>query len=154
MGEVKVDINPVTEEQSGDLSQRLIRAEEYMEHELVFGIEDRYIFAQSVDEGYDYTIYDIDGKELDGGVYDNPDISIYEAVNDIVEDLKQKPDTNGTKGAITAESELNPLNCEEFLAEHICYQEEYGNQDVAPVVIEARREIQEKKEEHLQQKKR
>ena len=59
--------------------------------------------------------------------------------------MKQKPDTNGTKGAITAESELNPLNCEEFLAEHICYQEEYGNQDVAPVVIEARREIQEKK---------
>lgn len=297
IGEVKVDINPVTEEQSGDLSQRLIRAEEYMEQELVFGIEDRYIFAQSVDEGYDYTIY--------------------EAVNDIVEDLKQKPDTNGTKGAITAESRLNPLNCEEFLdeleqkskvepvltfivaecgefhqlgeyyddittveeaiekweqlrdsplngvasigilshkpggnsledeqvdlvtrkvldldmlryyptirndkralemiaalashlpdigvigeipyelslqmmlyeldpekeifsederalieeyalqfgdmnrsrelAEHICYQEKYGNQDVAPVVIEARREIQEKKEEHLQQKKR
>ena len=64
----------MTEEQSGDLSQRLIRAEEYMEQELVFGIEDRYIFAQSVDEGYDYTIY--------------------EAVNDIVEDLKQKPDTN------------------------------------------------------------
>ena len=97
IGEVKVDINPVTEEQSGDLSQRLIRAEEYMEQELVFGIEDRYIFAQSVDEGYDYTIY--------------------EAVNDIVEDLKQKPDTNGTKGAITAESRLNPLNCEEFLDE-------------------------------------
>ena len=38
--------------------------------------------------------------------------------------------------------------------EHICYQEEYGNQDVAPVVIEARSEIQEKKEEHLHQKKR
>ena len=81
IGEVKVDINPVTEEQSGDLSERLIRAEEYMEQELVFGIEDRYIFAQSVDEGYDYTIYDMEGKELDGGVYDNPDISIYEAVN-------------------------------------------------------------------------
>ena len=154
IGEVKVDINPVTEEQSGDLSERLIRAEEYMEQELAFRIEDRFITIQSVDEGYDYTIYDVDGKELDGGVYDNPDISIYEAVNDIVEDLKQKPDTNGTKGAITAESKLNPLNCEEFRDEHICYQEEYGNQDVAPVVIEARREIQEKKEEHLHQRKR
>ena len=127
IGEVKVDINPVTEEQSGALSKRLIRAEEYMEQELAFAIEDRYIFAQSVDEGYDYTIYDMEGKELDGGVYDNPDISIYEAVKDIVEDLKQKPDTNGTKGAITAESKLNPLNCEEFRDEHICYQEEYGN---------------------------
>ena len=43
IGEVKVDINPVTEEISGDFSERLIRAEEYMEQELVFGIEDRYI---------------------------------------------------------------------------------------------------------------
>lgn len=117
IGEVEVDINPVTEEKSGDLSERLIRAEEYMEQELAFGIEDRFITIQSVDEGYDYTIYGEDFKEIDGGVYDNPDISIYEAVNDIVEDLKQKPDTNGTKGAITAESELNPLNCEEFLDE-------------------------------------
>ena len=46
------------------------------------------------------------------------------------------------------------MNRSRELAERICYQEEYGNQDVAPVVIEARREIQEKKEEHLQQKKR
>ena len=64
IGEVKVDINPVTEEQSGDLSERLIRAEEYMEQELAFRIEDRFITIQSVDEGYDYTIYDVDGKEL------------------------------------------------------------------------------------------
>lgn len=43
------------------------------------------------------------------------------------------------------------------LAERICYQEEYGNQDVAPAVIAAKKEIeeeQEKKEEHLHQKKR
>ena len=117
IGEVAVDINPVTEEQSGDLSQRLIRAEEYMEQELAFRIEDRFITIQSVDEGYDYTIYGEDFKEIDGGVYDNPELSIYEAFNDIVEDLKQKPDTNGTKGAITEESKLIPLNCEEFLDE-------------------------------------
>ena len=49
IGEVKVDINPVTEQQSGDLSERLIRAEEYMEQELAFGIEDRYITIQFVD---------------------------------------------------------------------------------------------------------
>lgn len=43
------------------------------------------------------------------------------------------------------------------LAEHICYQEEFGNQDVAPAVIEARWEIQEelqKKEQNLHQRKR
>ena len=49
--------------------------------------------------------------------------------------------------------QFRDMNCSRELAEHICYQEEYGNQDVAPVVIEARREIQEKKE-HLHQKKR
>lgn len=50
--------------------------------------------------------------------------------------------------------QFRDMNRSRELAERICYQEEYGNQDVAPVVIEARREIQEKKEEHLQQKKR
>ena len=50
--------------------------------------------------------------------------------------------------------QFRDMNRSRELAEHICYQEEYGNQDVAPVVIEARREIQQKKEEHLQQRKR
>ena len=43
------------------------------------------------------------------------------------------------------------------LAERICYQEEFGNQDVAPAVIEARKEMQEaqeKKEEKMYQRKR
>ena len=43
------------------------------------------------------------------------------------------------------------------LARYICYQEKFGNQDVALVVIEARREMQERqggKEERLRQKKR
>ena len=42
------------------------------------------------------------------------------------------------------------------LARNICYQEKFGNQDVALVVIEARREMQERqgeKEERLRQKK-
>mgnify|MGYP004461589433 CR=1 FL=1 len=50
--------------------------------------------------------------------------------------------------------QFRDMNRSRELAEYICYQEEYGNQDVAPVVIEARRAIQEKKEEHLPQKKR
>ena len=41
--------------------------------------------------------------------------------------------------------QFRDMNRSRELAERICYQEEYGNQDVAPVVIEARREIQEKK---------
>ncbi len=39
--------------------------------------------------GYDYTIYDMDYRELDGGVYDNPDITIRQALDEIVTDLKE-----------------------------------------------------------------
>lgn len=90
------------------------RATQYMEQELAFSIADRFIKIQEVYDGYDYTIYGEDFKEIDGGVYDNPDISIYEALNDIVDDLKMNPDTNGAKGKIEENSELVPVNLEEL----------------------------------------
>ncbi len=57
--------------------------------ELAVAIADRYISIHEVDDGYDYTIYDWNYKELDGGVYDNPDISIREALNEIITDLRE-----------------------------------------------------------------
>ena len=42
-------------------------------------IGDNYFMIQKSEDGYDYTFYDKDYLELDGGVYDNPDISISEA---------------------------------------------------------------------------
>lgn len=114
IGDIKVDINPIKEGKSGNIVEFLDRATYYMEQELVFSIADRYIIIQDATEGYEYTIYDADFKEIDGGVYDNPDISIYEAVDEIVEDLKRHPDTNGTKGSIEESSMLVPLNMEEF----------------------------------------
>ena len=50
--------------------------------------------------------------------------------------------------------QFRDMNRSRELAEHICYQEEYGNQDVALLVINARRDILEKTEEHLQHRKR
>lgn len=44
--------------------------------ELAFQLGDRYICIQETSEGYDYTIYDMNYLELDGGVYDNPNITI------------------------------------------------------------------------------
>lgn len=114
IGDIKVDINPIKEGKSGNIVEFLDRATYYMEQELVFSIADRYIIIQDATEGYEYTIYNADFKEIDGGVYDNPDISIYEAVDEIVEDLKRHPDTNGTKGSIEESSILVPLNMEEF----------------------------------------
>ena len=56
--------------------------------ELAVAVEDKYISIHRVEDGYDYTIYHADYREFDGGVYDNPDISIHTALDEIVADLK------------------------------------------------------------------
>lgn len=80
------------------------------ETELAFQIADRYITIQEVEGGYDYSIMDTDYKEIDGGVYDNPEVYIREALHDIVEDLKSEPDYNGAKGNIGEDDELMPMD--------------------------------------------
>lgn len=94
-----------------------MRYDESRETELAFQIADRIISIQECDEGYDYSIMDLQYREIDGGVYDNPDIGIREALQDIVDDLKQNPDTNGAKGNITVEDELIPLDYDEVVME-------------------------------------
>lgn len=80
------------------------------ETELAFQIADRFISIQETDGGYDYSIMGADYKEIDGGVYDNPDVSIREALNDIVEDLKENPFDNGARGNISDKDELIPID--------------------------------------------
>ena len=80
------------------------------ETELAFQIADRFISIQEVDGGYDYSIMGADYKEIDGGVYDNPDVSIREAFDDILTDLKDNPFDNGAKGNIRDNDELIPID--------------------------------------------
>lgn len=54
--------------------------------ELAYKIDDKYFAIQKTEEGYDYTFYALDYDEIDGGVYDNPDISMRQAIEDILED--------------------------------------------------------------------
>ena len=110
----KVDINPIKEDKSGNIAEFLQQATIYMESEMAFSIEDRYIYIQDATEGYDYIIYGSDMKEIDGGVYDNPDIYIYEALDEIVADLREYPDGNIVKGNVKEYSRLVPINLEEF----------------------------------------
>ena len=81
-----------------------------LETELAFQIADRFISIQEVDGGYDYSIMGVEYKEIDGGVYDNPEVSIREALHDIVDDLKSEPDHNGAKGNISKDDELIPID--------------------------------------------
>lgn len=77
---------------------------------LAFQIADRFISIQETEGGYDYSIMGADYKEIDGGVYDNPDISIREALADIVADLKESPYDNGARGNIREKDELIPID--------------------------------------------
>ena len=110
----KVDINPIKEDKSGNIAEFLQQATIYMESEMAFSIGDRYLYIQDATEGYDYTIYGSDMKEIDSGVYDNLDISIYEALDEIVADLREYPDGNIVKGNVKEYSRLVPINLEEF----------------------------------------
>ena len=80
------------------------------ETELAFQIGDRYISIQEVDGGYDYSIMGADYKEIDGGVYDNLDVTIREALTDIIDDLKSAPNHNRAKGSIKEKDELIPID--------------------------------------------
>lgn len=61
------------------------------ETEVAIKISDRYVTIQDATEGYEYSIYDENYKLLDGGFYDNPDISIREALDNIISDDLLKP---------------------------------------------------------------
>lgn len=114
LGNHKVDINPIQADKSGNIAEFLQQATIYMESEMVFSIGNRYIYIQDATEGYDYTIYGLDMKEIDGGVYDDSDISIYEALDEIVADLREYPGGNIVKGSVRKDSPLVPVNLDEF----------------------------------------
>ncbi len=80
------------------------------ETELAFRLADCYISIQEATEGYDYTIYDMNYRELDGGVYDNPDITIRQALDEIVTDLKEPMHRSELEGSIRTDDELIPID--------------------------------------------
>ena len=106
-GDEIIDLGDEKEQVLADMKKSLEIGEET---ELAFQIADRYISIQEVDGGYDYSIMGADYKEIDGGVYDNPDVTIREALTDIINDLKAAPDHNGAKGNIKNDDELIPID--------------------------------------------
>ncbi|EOS68156.1 hypothetical protein C818_03892 [Lachnospiraceae bacterium MD308] len=91
-----------------------VREADRVETELAFRLADRYISIQEATEGYDYTIYDMDYRELDGGVYDNPDITIRQALDEIVTDLKEPMHRSSLEGSIRTDDELIPIDYDEL----------------------------------------
>lgn len=54
--------------------------------ELAYEVGERYFAIQRTEEGYDYSFYDEDFRLMDGGVYENDEISIEEAAEELLED--------------------------------------------------------------------
>ena len=111
-GDEIIDLGDETDQVLAEMKKSL-KGEQ--ETELAFQIADRFISIQETEGGYDYSIMDADYKEIDGGVYDNPDVSIRQALNDIVEDLKENPFDNGARGNIRDSDELIPVDYEELM---------------------------------------
>lgn len=55
--------------------------------EAAYRMGEKYLAIQTAQEGYDYTIYDRDFREMDGGIFERPDLSLKEAMWHILHDL-------------------------------------------------------------------
>lgn len=59
---------------------------EMNQEEVAYRIGDQYFAIQMATEGYDYSFYDKEYKLMDGGILDDPDISMRQAIQNILED--------------------------------------------------------------------
>lgn len=59
---------------------------ELNQEEVAYRIGDQYFSIQVATEGYDYSFYDKEYKIMDGGILDDPDISMRQAIQNILED--------------------------------------------------------------------
>ena len=63
-----------------------LNLEEQALSELAYEVGERYFAIQRTEEGYDYSFYDEDFRLMDGGIYENDEISIEEAAEELLED--------------------------------------------------------------------
>lgn len=72
-------------------------------------IDDRFVGIQRCDNGYDYSIFDENYKLLDGGVYDNQDISLKDVFGEIIKDIQND---SYLKGKVTEKSQVKIIDYE------------------------------------------
>ena len=63
-----------------------LNLEEQVLDELAYQVGEQYFAIQTTEEGYDYSFYDEDFRLIDGGVYENDEISIEEAAEELLEE--------------------------------------------------------------------
>lgn len=95
-------LNPETEEAVEKVQTYL----QTCDKEAAYWLEDerKYLYVQTVSDGYDYTFYDEEYKELDGGLYSDPELTFKSALQEIMLDEFR-----------SSIDECKVINSEEFL---------------------------------------
>ena len=94
--------------------------------QMAFSIKDKFVSIQTCTEGYDYSVFDADYKLIDGGVYDNPDISIHAALKDVLEDF-----------GLSEQDKRIPVEYEELMEKTEAVEREQINKRIQAEVPEA-----------------
>ena len=94
--------------------------------QMAFFIKDKYVSIQTCTEGYDYSVFDADYKLIDGGVYDNPDISIHAVLKDILEEF-----------GLSEQDKRIPVDYEELMEKTEAVEREQLNKRIREEVSEA-----------------
>ena len=94
--------------------------------QMAFSIKDKFVSIQTCTEGYDYSVFDTDYKLIDGGVYDNPNISIHAALKDVLEDF-----------GLSEQDERIPVDYEELMEKTEAVEREQLNERIRAEAPEA-----------------
>ena len=94
--------------------------------QMTFSIKDKFVSIQTCTEGYDYSVFDADYRLIDGGAYDNPDISIYAALKDVLEDF-----------GLSEQDKRIPVDYEELMEKTEAVEREQLNKRIREEVPEA-----------------
>lgn len=98
--------------------------------QMAFSIKDKFVSIQTCTEGYDYSVFDADYRLIDGGAYDNPDISIYAALKDVLEDF-----------GLSEQDERIPVDYEELMEKTEAVEPEQLNERIRAEAPEADRVV-------------
>ena len=98
--------------------------------QMAFSIKDKYVSIQTCTEGYDYSVFDANYRLIDGGAYDNPDISIYATLKDVLEDF-----------GLSEQDERIPVDYEELMEKTEAVECEQLNERIRTEAPEADRVV-------------
>ncbi|MDD3415800.1 MAG: DUF5688 family protein [Lachnospiraceae bacterium] len=93
-------------------------------------LQNLYMTIQPTEDGYDYIFYDDKLHEINGGLYENPDINIKKATREIIAD-EQMADIMCTPMNYREFEEMTIIHSKEILAEEVRPTSEIGRREAA-----------------------